>query len=113
MNVLLGMPTDQTLLWMFNVLIQTSCIALCAILAGLVLRRSPAARYGMLCSALFLVCLCPIVAAVLQSTNLSLLIIPVKVRTPDPVASASQESQTAAPAPDLSISETTLNVDSQ
>lgn len=112
MNVLPWMPTDQTLLWMFNVLIQTSCIALFAILAGLVLRRSPAARYSMLCSALLLVCLSPIFAAVLQATSFSLLIVPVRVRTSDPVASASQESQTAVPAPDLSISETTLNVDS-
>ncbi|HAH46572.1 MAG TPA: hypothetical protein DCM07_17285 [Planctomycetaceae bacterium] len=76
MNFMPWSPTDQVILWAFNILIQISFIALVAILAGLVLRRSPAARYWLLCCALFLISFCPIYTAVLQSTGYSLFSIP-------------------------------------
>ena len=72
MNALVGNSGDQLLVWSLNVLIQVSFIATLALLIGLALRRSPAARYWLLCSALILVCLCPLFSAVIESTGMNL-----------------------------------------
>ena len=49
---------DQILVWALNVVLQVGLAATLATLFGLALRRSSAARYWMLCSALLVVMAC-------------------------------------------------------
>ena len=64
---------DQVLIWCLNIMLQVGFIAALALLVSLSLRRSPAARYWLLCSALILVCMSPVISATVQSTGMNLL----------------------------------------
>lgn len=66
-------PGDQFLVWALNVVLQVGLVAALAMLIGLTLRRSSAARYWLLCSALLVVMVCPVLTAVVQSSGLSLI----------------------------------------
>ncbi|MEZ6033172.1 MAG: M56 family metallopeptidase [Planctomycetaceae bacterium] len=66
-------PGDQILVWALNVVLQAGLVAALATLIGVALRRSSAARYWLLCSALLVVMTCPVLTAVVQSSGLSLI----------------------------------------
>jgi hypothetical protein len=68
-------PNNETLVWALNVVLQVALVAASAVLIGLTLRRSPAARYWLLCSALLVVTACPILAAIVQSSGISLIFV--------------------------------------
>ena len=73
MSDLFWNPGDQFLVWALNVVLQLGVVAAFAMLIGLTLRRSSAARYWLLCSALLVVMVCPVLTAVVQSSGLSLI----------------------------------------
>lgn len=110
MNHLMGSPSDQVLLWTINVLIQVSFIAACALVIGLLLRRSPAARYWLLCSALILILLCPCFSAAIQSSGMSL--ITVSLIYENPVLDQGQ-SETPLVAPGVSAQHTSARLKPQ
>ncbi|MCA9008632.1 MAG: hypothetical protein KDB01_02745 [Planctomycetaceae bacterium] len=75
-------PGDQFLVWALNVVLQVGLVAALAMLIGLTLRRSSAARYWLLCSALLVVMVCPVLTAVVQSSGLSLISVEMMRATP-------------------------------
>lgn len=78
----LWIPSDQILVWALNVVLQAGLVAASATLIGLALRRSSAARYWLLCSALMVVMACPMLIAVVQSSGLSLISVDMIAATP-------------------------------
>ena len=75
MNGSIWNPGDEILVWALNVLLQVSVVAAAAVAVGRTLRRSSATRYWLLCSALLLVLLCPLLAAAVQWTRTSLVLV--------------------------------------
>lgn len=75
-------PGDQFLVWASNVVLQVGLVAALAGLIGLVLRRSSAARYWLLCSALLVVMICPVLTAVVQTSGLSMITVKMIGTTP-------------------------------
>jgi WD40 repeat protein/beta-lactamase regulating signal transducer with metallopeptidase domain len=75
-------PGDQILIWALNVVLQVGLVAALATLIGMALRRSSAARYWLLCSALLVVLVCPALTAVVQSSGLSLISVEMIGATP-------------------------------
>ena len=91
---------DQVVVWAVNIVLQAGIVAILASLAGLALKRSSAARYWLLCSALILVLLCPVLTAVVQTSGISL------------VSVSMVQEQPAAPSPEtLSPIETSTTAD--
>ncbi len=68
-----GSLSDQLLVWGMNMLVQVSLITIVSLVVAFLVRRTPALRYGVLCSAMVLVLLCPTMAFVLQFADASLL----------------------------------------
>ena len=66
-------PGDLLLLGSMNVLLQVTFVTATTLLLALFLRRNPAVRYGLLCAALILVLLAPVITLVMQSYGTSLL----------------------------------------
>lgn len=70
MNGLDSLPlSDQTSLWMFNVLIQVTILTSLALLIALLFRTRAAMRYWVLCFGLILVFSSPVIALLIQSTG--------------------------------------------
>ncbi|QDT88419.1 M56 family metallopeptidase [Gimesia algae] len=65
-------PDDLLLTGGMNVLLQVTFVTATALLLALFLRRNPAARYGLLCSALILILLTPVITLVMQVSGKSL-----------------------------------------
>jgi len=84
MTDLIMNPGDQVFVWAVNVVLQVGVIAFFASLIGVTLRRSCAARYWLLCSALILVSLCPVFTAVVQSSGMSLISVSMVQEKPIP-----------------------------
>ena len=57
---------DSLLLWAFNVLLQVTCLSSIGLAIALVFRRHATAKYWVLGSALLLMLLSPLIAAVVQ-----------------------------------------------
>jgi hypothetical protein len=65
--------SDQILMWGVNVLLQVTLVTAVALAMAAYLRRSPAVRYWVLCSALLLVLFSPVIAIVMQLSERSVL----------------------------------------
>src|SRR5262245_34531496 len=81
---------DQVLLWSINVVLQVTIVSAVALAAAGLVRRSPATRYWLLCSALVLALLSPVIALVMQSSGQSLF----TVTFAQPVKNSSNVSKT-------------------
>ncbi|MCA9177405.1 MAG: hypothetical protein KDB14_23130 [Planctomycetales bacterium] len=77
LDLLFGLFGDAVLVWAANLLLQASAIACVALLCASLLRRRAAVRYSALYAALWLLLLCPLAAAVMQSTGAGWLTLPI------------------------------------
>ncbi|MFH1300918.1 MAG: hypothetical protein ABIK07_07625, partial [Planctomycetota bacterium] len=66
-------PGDLFLTGSMNVLLQVTFVTALIMVLASFLRRNPAVRYGLLCAALFLILLTPVITLVMQYSGTSLL----------------------------------------
>jgi len=66
-------PGDEILLLAANILMQVTLVTVATLLMGIVIRRNPAVRYGVLWAALLLVLSTPAVAVLMQNSGHGLL----------------------------------------
>ena len=66
-------PGDLLLMGSVNVLLQITVVTALFLLLTVFLRRNPTVRYGLLCAALMLIMLSPVITLVMQSSGNSLL----------------------------------------
>jgi len=62
-------PSDQSLVWGMNAILQVTVITVTALLIGRLLSQKSTVRYGMLCVSLALVLSCPLIAYQLQKSG--------------------------------------------
>ncbi|WP_417379924.1 M56 family metallopeptidase [Gimesia sp.] len=75
-------PGDLLLMGGVNVLLQVTFVTATTLLLALFLRRNPAVRYGLLCAALILILLTPVITLVMQVSGKSLLTFSLNTETP-------------------------------
>lgn len=76
---------DSLFLWAFNVLCQATCISTAGLAVAATVRKHASAKYWVLSSALFLLLLTPIIAAVVQGCGRSFVYFEVCTRVPSKV----------------------------
>lgn len=62
-------PSEQSLVWGLNAIMQVTVISVTALLIGRLLSQKSTVRYGMLCVSLALVLSCPVIAYQLQKSG--------------------------------------------
>lgn len=84
-------PSDQFVIWGANVLLQVTLVTALALAIAVIVRRSPAVRYWVLCASLLLALLIPAIALLTQMSGRSLLSVSLMHET---LAPASEDAET-------------------